>query len=49
MEKAKDGTDFVIKGRSTLKSFQRWDDIVNDKIELCWVDCKGRRGVIKAV
>lgn len=33
MENAKEETDFTTKGRrSTLETFQRWDDIVNDKI-----------------
>lgn len=33
MENAKEETDFTTKGRrNTLKTSQRWDDIVNDKI-----------------
>lgn len=33
MENAKEETDFTTKGRrSTLKTSQGWDDIVNDKI-----------------
>lgn len=50
MENAEEETDFTTKGRrSTLKTSQRWDDIANNRSEHCWVDCKGRRGVIKTV